>query len=125
MNLHAIVSGAIGAVNPSQPITIQSSTGYTTNPDGRRVPSYAAPVTVSAQVQDLTSRDLRQLDGLNIQGSQKTIYCNGSIKGIVRLTQNGGDLVTLVDGTLWLTTVVLEEWADWCKIAITQQVIPA
>lgn len=121
MNLHGIVSGAISAVNPMQQITIQVSTGYTTGANFKRTPSYAAPVTLSAQVQELTQRDLRQLDGLSIQGSQKAIYCNGLIQGAVRVSQRGGDLISTQDGNVWLTTAVLEAWPDWCKVAATLQ----
>lgn len=122
MNLHAVVSGAIGAINPHQQITLRVSTGYATNAAGKRSPAYAAPVSLTAQVQDLSSRDLLQLSGLGIQGSQKTVYCNGSIDGVVRVTQKGGDLITLADGSVWLTTQVLEQWdTGWCKVAITLQ----
>lgn len=122
MNLHQIASGVIAAVNPFQPVVILHSTGYSTAATGRRVPTYAAPVTASGQVQELSSRDLRQLEGLNIQGSSKAIYLNGFMDGVVRLAQKGGDLVQLQDGTWWLTTNVLEAWPDWVKISVTQQI---
>jgi hypothetical protein len=122
MNLHAIVRGAISSVNPDIPVQVQISTGYTTTSAGKRVPSYAAPVTMTAQVQALTSTDLRKLDGLNIQGSMRTMYLSGSLNGVSRLNQKGGDLITLPDGTVNLTTMVLEQWPDWVKVACTQQV---
>ena len=121
MNLHQIVSGVIQAVNPNQLITIQTSTGYTTNSDGSRVPGYAPAFDARGQVQELTTRDLHQLDALNIQGSMRTIYINGEIDAIIRISQKGGDLITLVDGSVWLTTAVLEQWPDWCKVAVTMQ----
>lgn len=121
MNLHSIVSGAIGTINPLQPIALQVSTGYTTAADGKRTPTYAAPVTLSAQIQELTAQDLRLLEGLDIQGSQKAMYCNGLIQGAVRVSQKGGDLVTTQDGNVWLTTAVLEAWPDWCKISVLLQ----
>ncbi|HEY6030507.1 MAG TPA: hypothetical protein VIU44_08090 [Gaiellaceae bacterium] len=79
-----------------------------------------AALTVRAQVQDLSQRDLLQLNGLNVQGSQKTVYVGGMLSGVVRPTQKGGDLITLDDGT-WLTTAVLEQWPDWCRVAVTLQ----
>lgn len=121
MNLHGIVSSAIGTVNPQQQITLQVSAGYTTLPGGKRVPAYEEEVTLLAQVQDLSQKDLMQLEGLNIQGSQKVIYCNGAIQGVVRVSQRGGDLITTADGNVWLTTAVLESWPDWCKISVTLQ----
>lgn len=121
MNLHAIVSGAIGAVNPHVSVQVQLSTGHTTTPAGKRVPAYSAPVAMTAQVQALTSTDLRKLDGLNIQGSMRTLYLSGSLSGVSRLAQKGGDLVTMPDGAVYLTTMVLEQWPDWCKVAVTLQ----
>ena len=73
------------------------------------------------QVQSLSSRDLRQLESLNIQGSLKAVYFYGSIDAIVRPTSKGGDLLILPDGSTWLTTVKLEDWPDWCKVAVTLQ----
>lgn len=122
MNLHGIVSGAIGAINPQLPAVLRVSTGYTTQTDGDRVPTYAADVTVQAQIQDLSQRDIQHLDSLNIQGSQKVMYLNGALSGLVRAQNKGGDLVILNNGAeFWLVTAVLEQWPDWCKVAVTMQ----
>lgn len=122
MNLHQVVAGAIAAVNPHQPAIIQLSTGPgPTAPDGGRVPTYADPIQITAQVQSLTTQDLRHLEGLNIQGSQRTIYLNGNINAISRVNMLGGDLITIQDGSIWLTTAVIEAWPDWCKVACTRQ----
>lgn len=190
MNLHAVVSNQISAVNPNQKAAIQFSTGYTTLPNGQQVPQYAFaeflgaavadeliaiqvlsgvisvgdiisggdlpswlsvaydltgnggsgvyrldrpqatfPATtvvtkgtlVTAQVQQLTTRDLRQLDALNIQGSHRKIYVNGSVQAIVRVAQRGGDLIVTQDGRTWLTTQVLEQWVDWCAVSVALQ----
>ena len=125
MNLHGIAAGVIARVNPLQPVSVQLSTGtYTTSPSGARTPVYSQPIGVMGQVQDLQQRDLRQLEGLNVQGSQRTIYLNGEVNGVVRLARDGGDLLTLQNGTVWLTTAVLEQWPDWIKASITQQLDP-
>jgi hypothetical protein len=127
VNLHAIVSGAIQVVNPNQPAMIQYSTGYVTNPDGSRSPSYAAATTVSAQVQELRVRDLWHLQGLNLQGSERKIYLYGSVSAIERVSQKGGDLITTQDGKVWLTNAVLEQWDDgangpaWCAVSVILQ----
>lgn len=122
MDLNAIVSDVVSIVNPRVPVTIQTSTGNSA-PDatGRRVPTYAAPVTVMAQVQDLTSKDLRQLEGLNVQGSNVSIYVAGVVSVVQRVTQQGGDVITFEDGTTYLTTLVLERWPSWCKVSATLQ----
>ncbi len=69
MNLHQVVVGAIAAVNPHQPATIQLSAGPgPTAPDGGRLPTFGDPIDITAQVQALTAQDLRHLEGLNIAG---------------------------------------------------------
>ena len=121
MNLHGIVSGAVGAVNPLIKLTIQVSSGYAVGPTGKQTPVYLKAVTAMGQVQPLTGGDLRHMDALNLQGEFKAIYINGRIDGLVRSENRGGDLVTLPDGTLYLVSQVLEDWPDWCKVAATLQ----
>ncbi len=123
MNLHGVVSGAVGLVNPHVPASIDVSTGYTTNPDGSRVPIYQT-VTGTAQVQALTYKDLTQIDGLNQNGAARGIYFYGDIQGVLRAKTKGGDVVTLSDGPnagKWLVVQVLETWPDWCKCACVLQ----
>jgi hypothetical protein len=124
MNLHAIASQIIGIVNPNVTASVQVSTGATTAPDGNQTPTYATPVDVPAQVQPLTTGDIRQLDSLNIQGVERAIYLNGHVDGLVRAQRKGGDLVTITDGPnpgIYLVTVVLEAWPDWVKVGVTLQ----
>ncbi len=125
MNLHGIVRNVVGAVNPQVPCTVQHSTGSETSPDGKRVPAYGVPVPLMAQVQALTTRDLMQLNGLNIQGSTHKIYLSDPINGIVRSTRKGGDLITLNDAVhgvqTYLVTAVTEEWPDWTAVTATLQ----
>lgn len=122
MDLHGIASSAIGSVNPFVPVTIAVSTGSTTNADGSRVPTYDTPIDgVSAQVQPMTGRELSQTEGLNLQGTKRGVYLEGNIDAIVRLNQKGGDLVTMEDGSVWLTVLILEAWPDWCKAVIVLQ----
>lgn len=104
-----------------QSALLQVSTGSTIAADGTPMPTYAAPVTVIAQIQDLSNRDLRQLEGLNLQGSMQKIYLNGEVEAIVRVSGKGGDLLTLANGDVYLTTRVIEQWPDWCSIVATLQ----
>lgn len=120
MNLHSLVSGAIGAVNPLIPCKIRQSTGYTTQTDGKRVPAYADPVDVMIQRQDLSNRDLRQIEGLNIQGITCAAYVQGNWYGINRTEGQGGDLFDF-NGQTWLVVAMLEAWPDWCKVALCLQ----
>lgn len=119
MNLHGIVSAAIGSVNPFTPAVLRQSTGYTTAPDGTQVPSYTdTPLMV--QVQAFSTDELRQLDGLNIQGNSTSIYVGGNWNGIIRTERQGGDLVVM-KGQTWLVVKVLEDWPDWTRLAIVLQ----
>lgn len=127
MNLHALVSGAIGAVNPFVPATIQVFVDYTTAANGERTPVYTTLTGVACQVQALTAEDLKLLDGLNIQNTKRAIYLNGQYDGVNRPRLKGGDIFTLASGPeagIWLVTQVIEQWPEWCKIGVTQQ-LPA
>ena len=84
MNLHGIVSGAIGSINPFIPAVIKQSTGYTVTPAGRQEPSYAESIEVSIQRQELTQKDLTHLKNVPIQGVYAAAYLNGNYYGIVR-----------------------------------------
>ena len=127
MNLNAIVGNIVSAINPPVTATLQKSTGYTTNSSGKRVPTYAAPVTISVQRQALQSNELKQLDGLNIQGDVCAMYISGEWQGVNRVDGAGGDVVTLPDGSIWLVAIVLEDWLAnsppaWVKCAMTRQI---
>ena len=121
MNLHQIVSGAVSAVNPTQLVTVQVSTGSTLGADGTRSPTYSASVQIPAQVQALSYSDMQHADALNIQGIRRSIYLNGEVDGLVRSQNKGGDLITLADGSTWLVQDVPEHWPDWTKCIVTMQ----
>lgn len=126
MNLHGVVSGLISAVNPFVSVTLSRSVGYSTNPDGTRVPVYTVIPGLQVQIQALTYGDIQLLNGLNIQGVRRAVYIGHEVEAIVRVGQEGGDLMTFASGTLpegnvWLAAHVLEAWPDWRKIAITLQ----
>ena len=128
MNLHGIVRGVVTAVNPDLTVTVKQSTGYTTNADGAQVPSYST-VPAQAQVQALSGKDLHQIEGMNLQGSLCAIYLYGAVSGVVRASQQGGDLIVIPSGVYagtWLVTITLEQWSDggpasWCKVCGTLQ----
>ncbi|MDE3023800.1 MAG: hypothetical protein KGI54_18445 [Pseudomonadota bacterium] len=119
MNLHGIASAAISAVNPMVPVSIQVSTGYTTNPDGTQVPIYST-VSGSGQMQPLTGKEIAHLDRMNIQGVEQSIYLTGNYEGIFRVLGKGGDLL-LINGRTYLVETVFERWPDWCKLGIVMQ----
>lgn len=126
MNLHGIVSGAIGTINPFIAATVKVSTGSVTNPDGSRTPAYDT-ITIQAQVQALQYTDIVQLDGLNIQGVRRKIYLTGDVEGLIRVNKKGGDIIVLppdaayTAGSQWLVAMVLEHWPDWVCVAVVLQ----
>lgn len=124
MDLYGLTIGAISTVNAMTPAVLKVSTGSAKNADFTRSPAYAAPADVMAQVQELTTKDIAHLDSLNIQSSTVAVYVSGQIQGLVRAQNKGGDLITIAEGTragTYLVTAVLEQWADWVKVAATLQ----
>jgi hypothetical protein len=132
-NLHAIASGVIAMVNPPVIANVQFNQGYTTQPDGTRVPSLSTASAVQAQVQALTYSDLRQIEGLNLTGTRRAIYFFGDLEGTVRWTAQGGDLITFPGavagfppGSVWLVAMSIETWGVtqpgcWGKVIATLQ----
>ena len=124
MNLHAIAGPIVASVNPYVPVKIQASNGYTTQASGKRTPTYDLPFDLLAQRQALSYDDLRQVDGLNIQGEKCALYLNGSWEATSQTDSRGGDLITFLDGTVWLLVQVLENWAPmdgFVKVAAVRQ----
>jgi len=120
MDLRGIANGVASTVNPNQTVTVLRSTGYTIGAGRRQVPSYADPVTGPGQIQALDANDLKQLDGLNIQGTIRAIYLRGALAGVIRPDGTGGDIVQIA-GQDWLVVKVLEGWPTWTKAAICLQ----
>lgn len=123
MNLHGLAAPLIGVVNPFMPAVMKISTGYATADDGSRTSTYET-VTGLAQVQAATFLDLKQIEGLNQNGSKNSIYFRGAFNGVLRPAKKGGDLVTIATGPnagVWLIVQVLEQWPDWCKVAVVLQ----
>lgn len=120
MDLRGLANGVTSTVNPNKTVTVRRSTGYTIGAGRKQVPGYADPVTGPAQIQALDANDIKQLDGLNIQGTVRAIYLRGVLAGVVRPDGTGGDLVE-VDGQTWLVVKVLEGWPTWTKAAIVLQ----
>jgi len=120
MNLRGLANSVSSSVNPNIIVTVKRSTGYTIGTGRRQEPTYAAPVTGPAQLQALDGDDLKQLDGLNIQGQIKAIYLRGVLAGVLRPDGTGGDLIQ-IGLQEWLVVKVLEGWPTWTKAAIRLQ----
>ena len=120
MNLHGLVRGYVSHVNPEVPATIRKSAGFTTLPNGKQVPTYEADVSARVQKQELTMRELMQIDNVVKQGVLCSVYVSGSYYGVLRAAQLGGDLF-VIGGQTWKVAQVLEAWPDWCKLALVLQ----
>lgn len=123
MNLHGIVSPLVAVVNPKQTIQLERSTGPVTTAAGKRTPGYAAPVNVVAQVQPVQYNDIQLTNGMGIQGSRVKVYLAGDWNGIVRADREGGDRITLADGTKWIVAVQAEQWGGangWTAVICTR-----
>jgi hypothetical protein len=125
INLRAVANNVTQAINPNVPVTVQISDGYTVDGAGTPQPRYILPaISTTADVQQLTARELAHMDDLNIQGNLVNIYLNGKVSGIVRKDRKGGDLITVLEGVskgLYLTTSVSEQWGAWVKVVCTLQ----
>lgn len=125
MDLRGLANPVSNTVNPNIPVSVQPSIGYTTGLGLRQVPNYAPPVDGFAQVQELSSSELRQAEGMNIQGVLRTIYFCGKLNGVIRPDGKGGDLVTIKgqggQWQTWLVVKTLEQWPTWSRALIVLQ----
>lgn len=125
MNLRQLANPLTQTINPNTSITWKQSTGYVTDSAGRRVPTYTS-TTIDAQIQPLSSSDLKHVDGLNMQGIMRSVILYGNVAGISRADQQGGDILVFpeIPGATnrnWLVTQVMETWPDWCRVIVTMQ----
>ncbi|HVN43473.1 MAG TPA: hypothetical protein VMT50_11865 [Steroidobacteraceae bacterium] len=115
LNLHATVRAAVQAVNADIAASYYESVGYTPDGAGRQLPLYDPAVDVMIQIQPPTSRDLRHMEYLNIQGTTRVVYLYSHPDAIRRVDAKGGDLLQFssfegdpVDN--WLVAAVPERW---------------
>lgn len=120
MNLRDLANGSTQTVNENIPVNVIRSLGYTTGTGRKQIPTYAPAVSGFGNLQALDSVDLKQLEGLNIQGEIKAIYLYGTVSGALRPEGTGGDLIEIA-GRTWLVVKVLEGWSNWSKAAIVLQ----
>lgn len=123
MDLHGMVSGAIGAINPFVSAQLLASTGNAVSPDGSVAPSYAAPVSLQVQAQELSFKELQHANNLNLQGILKSIYCPGIVQAVNRVTGSGGDKI-IIGGSTYLAVAISEQWPQWCRVIGQLQVNP-
>ena len=120
IDIRSIANNAIQNINPDENVSILVSNGYAIGFGRKQIPAYHPPVSGVAQIQALDGEDLRQLDGLNIQGVIRAAYLRGELAGVIRPRQVGGD-VMMRGAEEWLIVKVLEQWPTWVKVAIVLQ----
>lgn len=132
-NLHAIVRGAITAINPDVLGQWLESSGSTLGADYRPAPAWTYHDGVALQVQMLTGKELQHPALISVQGEKRSVYMFGTVQGVNKPQAKGGDLLQfrIVDGgplLRWLVVTELEQWnpaSSWSKIAVVLQTDPA
>ena len=121
MNLHAIVSGAIGSVNRHEMVTIYRCNG-TTNTAGVVSVTYT-PSDILAQVQAPNAGDLKLFDNLADAKHVKKFYLNASAHTINRHEETAGDIIERADGSYWLIDVIRDDFSPegWLCVLGTLQ----
>lgn len=125
MNLHAIVSGAIGSVNHHEMVTIYRCTGLT-NTAGVVSVTYT-PSDIMAQVQAPNAGDLKLFDNLADAKHVKKFYINASAHTINRHEETAGDIIERADGSYWLIDAIRDDFSreGWlCCLATLQHEPP-
>ena len=128
MDVFAAASPVVTSVNHLVAAQLYKSTGYTTGPQGKQAPSYAAPVSGSIQVQGMSAQLLQHLNNLNINGVLRKVYMFGDWESVVRSSMRGGDAFVFSSGDItngsWLVVHVLETWSTWCAVVVQLQTKP-
>lgn len=122
LNLHAIVRGAIEAVNDDVDGTVYVNTGRT-NTRGILRPTFA-PVVARLQVQAQKHDPIQQERSLAYSNGYLTMYAYGNFADIERPKGTGGDVINIPAGPRagwYYCTQVLEWWPDWCSFEVTTQ----
>lgn len=121
MNLHAIVSGAIGSVNHHEVVTIYRCNG-TTNTAGVVSVTYT-PSDIMAQVQAPNAGDLKLFDNLADAKHVKKFYLNASAHTINRHEETAGDIIERADGSFWLIDMIRDDFSPegWLCVLGTLQ----
>lgn len=117
MNLHAIVSPAIAAINPNTIGDLYVSTGAqagNTANDYKPQPTFQKYPSVAFQVQAVSGVGtdgpiLQHLDSLGIQGTLRSVWYNGNVEAVDRVLNKGGDVMFML-GQWWLCVQLVESW---------------
>lgn len=128
MNLHDIVRSAIESVHEDENCVLYQSLGQK-NIKGEVKPIYAEPLQIRANIQPLGSQVLSHANacGDTKVSMEAFLYSDDSLpvagQRRIPLTRNG-DFIQRDDGTYWLITMVIEDWAKegWAHVGIFRQI---
>ncbi len=126
MNLRQIANRALQVLNPDLQIAWLQFQTYTTDGAGNSTPVYSVAQLINAQVQPLSTDQLRHMDNLNIQGVLRSVYLKGAVATAVRIDGTGGDLLQFPElpngpDRTWLVVTVDEQWPTWCRVTARLQ----
>jgi hypothetical protein len=124
LNLHEIVSGAIGSVNRHEEITLYRCKGFT-NEKGKVKTSYEAS-TLRAQIQRPNAADLELNERVARASQSIKAWFNAPADTINRVDQSTGDIIKRADGTYWLIVSIRESYAQegWLSVLAIEQTKP-
>jgi hypothetical protein len=124
MNLHDVVAGAIGSVNPHETVTIWRCTGVNVV-KGVVSPVYA-PLTRRAQIQQPSPSDLQQNERVARAQHSLKAWVNVPADTVNRNAQTAEDIIERDDGTYWLIVGIREafERAGWVSVLAVEQLEP-
>lgn len=122
MNLHEMVRGMIGIVNPNVTAIVWKSKGKIYQSDGTTKPDYYEPKVIEVQIQSAEGAELTQIDNINQQDERKVVFAPEQLYGIDRERDLGGDLLEFY-GRKWLVVKRVESWegSNWCKVLVVSQ----
>lgn len=125
LNLHSAVRQVIPALNADITAYWYQSKGCLIGSDGRQQPAYQPAVTVQAQIQPPSGRDLKHIEYLQLQGVIRTVWMFSDPQAIVRVNAAGGDLLLFpqwagAPNDTWLVAQMQESWnvdgGGWSKV---------
>ena len=119
MNIHSLAVGLVGLVNTNRNIVHKKYSGLVQNAHYERTPSYTE-TTILAQVQALSSEQLKTVNHLNLQGEMYSLITDVELRGVSRVDQQGGDMV-FFDNYNWLVVNVDETFTDHCMAIVQKQ----
>ena len=130
MNLNSIANAVIVSVNANEDVYLIQSLGQQ-NIKGRIVSDFAPAQLVSAQIQPISTDDLKQFDNtLRTEITRKFYLASKTLaghkpQGIVRVNQQGGDFIyRITDNTFFKIVSVIDDYSQegWVSVAATMQV---